>query len=109
MLSYDSMLSMSIAYLAVYDTLADWEPGHLLAELRTGRFTDTPFEVVTVAETLEPVTTMGGVTLLPDLPLERYAPIPGDVLILPGAELWYAGGGQAWTAAAERCLEAGVI
>jgi putative intracellular protease/amidase len=102
------MLSMSTAYLAVYDTLADWEPGHLLAELRTGRFTDTPFEVVTVAETLDPVTTMGGVRLLPDLPLERFAPTRGDVLIVPGASLWDEGGGQAWAAAAERCLDAGI-
>ena len=55
-----------IAHLALYDTLADWEVGHLLAELRTGRFTGTPFEVVTVAESREPITTMGGVRMLPD-------------------------------------------
>src|SRR4051794_23780341 len=100
---------MSVAYLAVYDTLADWEPGHLLAELRTGRFTGTPFEVVTVAETLDPVTTMGGVTIVPDLALEAFAPSRGDVVILPGADFWDAGDGQTWAAAAARCLDAGVV
>jgi hypothetical protein len=41
------MLSMfSTAHIAVYDSLADWEPGHLLAELRTGRFTGAPYEGV---------------------------------------------------------------
>ena len=28
-------MSLPVAHVAVYDTLADWEPGHLLAELRT--------------------------------------------------------------------------
>src|SRR3954454_16817418 len=102
------MLPMNTAYLAVYDTLADWETGHLIAELRTGRFTGTPFAVVTVAETLDTVTTMGGVRSVPALPLDRFAPERGDVLILPGADFWDAGGGQAWAAAAARCLEAGI-
>ena len=45
------MMSMTnIAHVAVYDTLADWEVGHLMVELRTGRFTGTPWQVVTVAE-----------------------------------------------------------
>src|SRR4051794_5940286 len=101
------MLSMN-AYLTVYDTLADWETGHLLAELRTGRFTGRPFSVVTVAETLDPITTMGGVRITPDLELERLAPERGDVLILPGADFWDAGGGQEWAAAAERCLDDGI-
>ena len=64
------------AHIAVYDALADWEAGHLLAELRTGRITGTPFDVVTVAESLDPVTTMGGVRLLPDVMLADLDP-PG--------------------------------
>ena len=39
------MLSMTnIAHVALYDTLADWEIGYLLVELRTGRFTGQPCE-----------------------------------------------------------------
>jgi putative intracellular protease/amidase len=96
------------AHLALYDTLADWEVGHLLVELHTGRFTGTSFEVVTVAESLEPVTTMGGVRMVPDMLLADLDPADSDLLILPGAGIWDAGGGQAFAAAAARFLDAGV-
>jgi len=99
---------MPIAHIAVYDTLADWEPGHLLAELRTGRFTGTPFDVVTVAETTAPVTTMGGVRVLPDVAPADVDPGASALLVLPGADLWDAGGGDAFAAAARRWLAAGV-
>ncbi len=96
------------AHLAVYDTLTDSEVGHLLVELHTGRFTETSFEVVTVAESPEPITTMGGVRVQPDSLLAGLEPADSDLLILPGAELWDAGGGEAFAAAAGRFLEAGV-
>src|SRR3954447_14336345 len=99
---------MPTAHIAVYDTLADWEPGHLLAELRTGRFTGTAFDVVPVAQSLEPVTTMGGLRWLPALRLADLDPTGSDLLVLPGAQLWDAGGGGAFAAAAGRFLEAGV-
>ena len=54
------------AHLGLYDTLADWEVGDLLAELRSGRFTGVPFDIVAVAESHEPITTMGGVRMVPD-------------------------------------------
>jgi putative intracellular protease/amidase len=105
-----SMLSSSsrTAHLAVYDTLADWEPGHLLAELRTGRFTGTPFDVVAVAEAPGPITTMGGVRVVPDMLVSDLDPAASDLLILPGADVWDAGGGEAFAAAAARFLAAGV-
>ena len=96
------------AHLGIYDTLADWEVGHLLAELRTGRFTGTPWQIVTVAESREPITTMGGLRILPDLLLEGLDPASSDLLILPGADMWDAGGGGAFAAAAARFLDAGV-
>lgn len=96
------------AHVAIYDTLADWEVGHLLAELRTGRFTGAPFDVVTVAESREPVTTMGGVRLIPDLLLADLDPAGSGLLVLPGASMWDAGGGAPFAAAAKRFLAAGV-
>ena len=96
------------AHLALYDTLADWEVGHLLVELHTGRFTGTPFDMVTVAESFEPITTMGGVRMVPDMLLADLEPADSDLLILPGATMWDAGGGQAFAATAGRFLEAGV-
>lgn len=99
---------MPTTHLAVYDTLADWEAGHLLAELRTGRFTRTPYTVVTVAVAREPVTTMGGVRIVPDALLADLDPSDSDLLILPGADLWDAGGGGEFSAMAKRFLAAGV-
>jgi putative intracellular protease/amidase len=96
------------AHLAVYDTLAEMEVGHLLTELHTGRFTGTAFEVVTVAESGEPVLTMGGVRVLPDMLLADLDPADSNLLILPGAAMWDAGGGDAFAAAAGRFLAAGV-
>ena len=96
------------AHLGIYDTLADWEVGHLIAELRTGRFTGTPWNIATVAESREPITTMGGLRILPDLLLEDLDPDSSNLLILPGADMWDAGGGGAFAATAARYLDAGV-
>jgi putative intracellular protease/amidase len=107
-MSFRHDVVMPIAHIAIYDTLADWEPGHLLAELRTGRFTGVPHEIVAVGEALEPITTMGGLTLVPDVRLDDVDPAASDLLILPGAEQWDAGGNRAFGELARRFLEAGV-
>ena len=96
------------AHVSVYDALADWEVGYLLVELRTGRFTGAPWTIVTVAESLEPITTMGGVRIQPDTVLAELDPAFSDLLILPGSDLWDAGGGADFAAAAARFLDAGV-
>ncbi|MEU6765288.1 DJ-1/PfpI family protein [Streptomyces sp. NPDC046853] len=74
-------------HLAVYDTLADWEPGHATAFLaRAG------YEIRTVAaDSLAPVTTAGGIRIQPDLTLAGLRPEDSALLILPGADLWDAG------------------
>ena len=100
---------MKTAHVAVYDGLADWEAGHLLVELRTGRFTGTPWSVVTVAESLEPITTMGGLRIVPDLPLDDLDPASSDLLLLPGATMWDGGGDERpFTEVAGRFLKARV-
>jgi putative intracellular protease/amidase len=96
------------AHFAIYDTLADWEVGYLLVELRTGRFTGTPWNIVTVAESREVITTMGGVHILPDMELNDLQPASSNLLILPGADVWDAGGGQSFAKIAARFLDAGV-
>ena len=92
------MLSMTSstrdAHVALYDTLADLEIGHLVVELRTGRFTSVAFEIVTVAETPEPITTMGGLRIVPDMVLADLDPAASDLLILAGADMWDNGGGR---------------
>lgn len=96
------------AHLGVYDTLTDSEVGHLLVELHTGRFTGTKFDVVAVGEANKPITTMGGVRVSPDKVLDDLDPSGSDLLILPGAAIWDAGGGGAFAEAAGRFLDAGV-
>jgi putative intracellular protease/amidase len=95
-------------HLAVYDTLSDFEVGHLLGELHSGRFTGTSLAVVTVGESLDPITTLGGLRIVPDLRLADLDPSGSDLLVLPGAELWDAGGGDAFALVAARFLEPAV-
>lgn len=99
---------MKTAYVGVYETWADWEVGHLLVELRTGRFTGEQWEVVTVGETAEPVTTMGGLRVVPDVVVGDVEPADGDLLVLAGSALWDEGQGDAFAKLARRFLEAGV-
>jgi putative intracellular protease/amidase len=96
------------AHLGVYHTFTDSEVGHLLVELHTGRFTGTSFDVVAVAEASGSITTMGGVRISPDMLLDDLDPRSSDLLILPGAEIWEAGGGEAFAAAAARFLDGGL-
>ena len=95
-------------HVALYDTLTESEIAHLLVELRTGRFTGTRFDIVTVAESHDPITTMGGLRVVPDTVLGELDPGASDLLVLAGAEMWDAGGGQPFAAAAGRFLDAGV-
>jgi putative intracellular protease/amidase len=51
---------------------------------------------------------MGGLRLTPEILLADLDPGDSDLLILPGSEMWDAGGGGAFAAAAGRFLAAGV-
>ncbi|WP_405907415.1 MULTISPECIES: type 1 glutamine amidotransferase family protein [unclassified Streptomyces] len=91
-------------HLAVYDTFADWETGHTTAYLaRAGR------EIRTVGPTREPVATIGGVRIQPDLALDELRPEDSSLLILTGADLWDTGDDLAPFARKARAfLDAGV-
>jgi putative intracellular protease/amidase len=80
-----------IAYLYVLDTMADWEPGFLIAELNTGRAFRKDAEkytVKTVSLTKEPVVTMGGMHIMPDISIDELTTDNTGVLILPGGDTW---------------------
>jgi putative intracellular protease/amidase len=51
---------------------------------------------------------MGGLRVVPDMLLEDLDPASSNLLILPGADMWDAGGGGAFAAAAARFLDVGV-
>ncbi|MFA6448554.1 MAG: type 1 glutamine amidotransferase family protein [bacterium] len=84
-------MDKKIIYIYVLDTLADWEPGFALAELRTGRFFKkdaSTFDVKTVALSKDPITTMGGLRVLPDITVGDVALENAGLLLLPGGEVW---------------------
>ncbi|WP_084958728.1 type 1 glutamine amidotransferase family protein [Thermoactinospora rubra] len=98
-------------YHAVYDTMADWETGHATAHIRNGLYQKDPgrYEIVTVGLTTEPVVTMGGLRITPDVALDDVRPEDARMLILPGASLWDAGEELApFARKAREFLEAGV-
>jgi putative intracellular protease/amidase len=102
---------MKFAYLFVLDTLADWEPGLLAAELNTGRMFTKPgtsLPIRTVGVSLEPVTTMGGLRIQPDVTLADLTSADAAVLLLPGAETWREPRHRAALAKAAEFLDAGV-
>ncbi|AWZ09426.1 MULTISPECIES: DJ-1/PfpI family protein [unclassified Streptomyces] len=92
-------------HVAVYDTYADWETGHTTAHL-----TQRGHEVRTVGLAAgEPVTTMGGLRVQPDLALSDLRPEDSSLLILTGAGLWDTGDELApFAAKAAEFLAAGV-
>jgi|SRR5688572_8372869 len=98
----------STARVALYDDLADWEFGHLFVELRTGRFTGHPWKGRVGCWSREPITSMGGLGMVPPMILDDLDPADSNLLILPGADMWDAGGGTEFAAAAARYLDAGV-
>lgn len=82
---------MVTIYVYVLDTMADWELGHVTAELHSGRFfkKDAPdISIQTVGNTKEQIKTMGGLTVVPDCTIEDIVVNDKNMLILPGADTW---------------------
>lgn len=78
---------MKKVYVLVFGGMADWEAPLALCEIRNSG----KYEVVTVGFTDAPVITMGGLKVIPDIPLTAVIPEDAAMLILPGGELWEAG------------------
>lgn len=103
-------MTTSTVHVAVFDTLADWETGYATAHIRRRDWQREPgrYDVATVGPTHEPVTTMGGVRILPDLALDELRPEDSAMLILAGGDTWGEDSMAGFRAAARRFLEAGV-
>ena len=76
--------------LLVYETLAEFEIAVLLTALR-----GTPHAVTTVGLTGDPVTTTGGLRVLPDLAVAAVDPEQYDALVVPGGNAEHAMGDPA--------------
>lgn len=97
-------------HLFVLDTLADWEPGLAIANINNPSHQKIPgrYRVRTVGRSTRPVTTAGGVRIIPDLALSQVEPSDCAMLILPGGESWDEGRNMEAVEKAKQLLEAGV-
>ncbi|WP_432949575.1 DJ-1/PfpI family protein [Kribbella sp. CA-253562] len=102
--------SKRTVHLAVYDTLADWEIGFVTAHVNSPAWHRTPghFQIRTVSAGIDPVTTMGGLRVLPDLTLDELSADDSAMLVLPGNDLWPTEAYQPYIAKAREFRAAGV-
>jgi putative intracellular protease/amidase len=102
-------MNQKTVYVYVQDTWSDWEAGYAIAELNTGRFFQNKGErllVKTVGLTKDPITTMGGVGIIPDLTLEAITVESSAMLILVGGDTWQDPKHQPVVAKAKELLDA---
>jgi putative intracellular protease/amidase len=83
-------------YLYVFDSMADWEASFAIAGINNPRFQQHPgrYRVVTVGATRQPVTTMGGLRIVPEISLAEVDSSEAAMLILPGGDNWETGGNR---------------
>jgi len=81
-------------HLFVFDSMADWEAAFAIAGINNPQFQREPssYRIVTVGATPLPVTTVGGVRILPETTLSEIDPDQSAMLILPGGDQWESGG-----------------
>jgi putative intracellular protease/amidase len=77
-------------HMFVPDALADWEVGYATAQINTPGTESAKgrYRVKTVGSSRRPVTSMGGVTIVPDMTLAQLTPSDSAMLILPGGTSW---------------------
>lgn len=99
-------------YMYVFDTMSDWEVGYLTAELNTGRYFKKglkPLKVITVGVDKNPIVTMGGLKVLPEITIDELNIESNDLLILPGGNTWTSIGHEKILEKSKEALEQGSI
>jgi putative intracellular protease/amidase len=97
-------------HLFVFNTLSDWEASYAIAGINNPAFQTHPgrYQVKTVGVNMQPVTTIGGMIILPDMVLEELQPAHSAMLILPGGAGWEDGSHDAAVEKAKSFLAYGV-
>lgn len=97
-------------HVAVYDTLADWEIGYVTAHIADPEWQRNPgrYRVRTVGVSAEPVTTKGGLRIVPDTVLADATPEDSAMLILAGNDIWSTDAYAPFVDKARQFLDAGV-
>lgn len=80
-------------HLYVFDSMSDWEASYAIAGINNPQFQKNPgsYRVQTVAHLKKLITTIGGVSIKPDLLLEEISPLSSAMLIIPGGTAWDEG------------------
>jgi putative intracellular protease/amidase len=89
-----TQMSVRNVHLFVFDSMADWEAAFAIAGINNPQFQRERgrYRVVTAGLTREPITTMGGVRILPETTLSEIDPNQSAMLILPGGDRWESRG-----------------
>jgi putative intracellular protease/amidase len=92
------------AYLLVLDGFADWEASLAASEInKSGQY-----HVVTVGLSRQPVRSMGGLLVQPDIALDEFDPERACVFMLPGGTSWEQGQAPEVTRVIQACYHAGI-
>ena len=105
-------MSEKIVYVYLPDGVADWELGFILPELHTGQWFKRglpPYAIKTFAQTADPVLTMGGLRVVPDLVLDDVAVDGAAIVIFPGSYGWLKPGHERALGKAGDFLKQGVL
>ncbi|MFD4643194.1 DJ-1/PfpI family protein [Lentzea sp. NPDC058436] len=96
-------------YLVLSDQMADWEYGHVAAQVSLQQFQQQPgrYQIRTVALTADPIRTVGGVRMLPDVALADVVVDDAAMLVMPGGDGWESGSLAAFGKLARTFREAG--
>lgn len=95
-------------YLFVCDNLADWEPALAIAMI-SDRYRDIPrkheYHIVTFGLTKDPVTTFGGLVVIPDTTIDAIDPEAAAMVILPGSTIYEKNDPVALVPLIRACIE----
>ena len=97
---------MGQVVLYAFDTMADWEYAYVTTVLQmAARGGDDRYRLVVAGAAGEPVTTLGGLRVLPETTLGDLDESDIDLLLLPGGNTWLDGDHSSALALASRLLD----
>lgn len=101
---------MKKIYMYLLDTMADFEHGYVLQGLTLQKMlSKQEYELCTVATSREPIRTVGGMTLIPDIALDELDENQAAALLLIGADTWGDTEQVAILEVAKSLIERGVL
>ncbi|HET6207856.1 MAG TPA: DJ-1/PfpI family protein [Terracidiphilus sp.] len=102
-------MNSRLVHLFVFETMADWEAAYAVAAINNPRLQPVAgrYRVVTAAASLDPVMTMGGVRIQPDVALDAVTAESSAMLVLPGGHAWETGANAAALQFASRFIASG--